>query len=538
MPYVGVMFVRVKRSVHNGTVYEYLQVVESFRDRGKPRQRVIATLGRRETIVASGALDGLLRSLARFSENLRVVEAVRTQGIVAHCSKSWGPVLVFERLWQNQSLPDILRRLARGRKFSFAPERVSFAMALQRLCCPGSDLQGSYWVDTVEAGGFQSLALQHFYRTAVFLAEVREQLEQELFHRDRDLFTQQLDVVFLDTTSVFVYRSEETAWRKRGYSRDRRPDLPQLVLAVAVDGSGWPVSWEVFPGNTADGKALEAMVDKMRERFQIRRVIVVADRGMISEKNISYLSDHQTVPYEYILGCRMRKQKEVSEQVLRRAGRYCEVEPNLKVKEVRVGGNRYIVCLNEEEANKDAAARQAILERLRNLLGTKGSKSLVGNKGFARFLKIAKGSVRIDEQAVKADARFDGRFVLRTNTELSAKQVAQSYKSLWRVERIFREEKTTLQVRPIFHHRDDTSIGHIVASFLALRLEVDLQRRLDERKIKVSWPCLMRDLGQVQAVRVELDGYNYLLRTDLQGVANQAFVAAGVRPPPLVTPLD
>jgi transposase len=121
--------------------------------------------------------------------------------------------------------------------------------------------------------------------------------------------------------------------------------------------------------------------------------------------------------------------------------------------------------------------------------------------------------------------------VLRSNTQFSTAQVAKSYKSLWRVERSFREEKSTLEVRPIFHHRDDTSIGHIVASFLALRLEVDLQRRLDEKGIETSWPDLMRDLKQLQAVRMNLDGKSYLIRTDFEGVAYQAFKAAGVQPP-------
>lgn len=532
------MFVRVKRSVHEGATYEYLQVVESFRDAGRPRQRVLATLGRREQIVASGALDGLVRSLAKFSETLRVVEAGRTQGLVAHSAKAWGPTLVFGRLWEHQGLPEIIRDLARGRRFGFDPERVSFAMALQRLSAPGSDLQGSGWVETVEAAGFESIALQHLYRTTGFLAEVRAELEVALFERDRDLFTQALDLVFLDTTSVLVYRAQETEWRKRGYSRDHRPDLPQLVLAVAVDQQGWPVSWEVFPGQTADQVAFEAMVAKMRERFRIRRVIVVADRGMISKRSLQLLIDHKTAPYDYILGCRMRKQHEVRQEVLGRAGRYQQVTTNLKVKEVRVKDRRYIICLNEEEAIKDAAARAAMLKRLEEKLATGGAKSLVGNRGYARFVKMARGSVRIDEQAVAADARFDGKFVLKTNTELPAEEVAQTYKSLWRVERTFREEKSTLQVRPIFYHRDDTSIGHIVAGFLALRLEVDLQRRLEAKGIDASWPTLMRDLGQVHAVRVELDGRRYLLRTDLKGTAHQAFVAASVRPPSPVTPLN
>lgn len=532
------MFVRVKRSVQSGTTYEYLQIVESFRDRGKPRQRVLATLGKRNVLAASGAVDGLLQSLAKFSERFRVVEAVRTQGIAARSSKLWGPPLVFGRLWEHQGLPEILERVAQNRRFGFDPERASFAMALQRLCCPGSDLQGSEWIRTVEGSGFEAIELQHLYRATGFLAEVRDDLERELFDRDRDLFTQSLDLVFIDTTSIYVYRTAETDWRLRGYSRDHRPDLPQLVLAVAVDRQGWPVSWEVFPGNTADHNAFEAMIQRMRRRFSIRRIIIVADRGMISQRAIKQLEEPGYAPYGYILGCRMRKQKEVRQAVLSRGGRYTEVGPKLKVKEVWVKQRRYIVCLNEEEAEKDAAAREAILERLREVLEQRGTKALVGNRGFARFVKMEKGSVRIDEQAVQQDTRFDGKFVLTTNTELSAEEAATTYKGLWRVERTFRHEKSTLKVRPLFHHRDDTSIGHIAASFLALRLEVDLQRRMEQANLSASWPDLMRDLSQLHAVRVELDGHNYLLRTDLQGTAYQAFTAAGVRPPPPVTGLN
>jgi hypothetical protein len=281
-------------------------------------------------------------------------------------------------------------------------------MTLQRLRAPGSDLQGPGWLETVE--GLSEIALQHLYRANGFLAEVREDLEQELFARDRDLFSQELDLVF-------------------------------------------------------------------------------------------------------------------------------EAGENLKVKEVLVGDRRYIICLNEEEERKDETAREAILDHLREKLSG-GAKSLVADKGYARYLRVTKGAMRIDEDMVAAEARYDGKYVLRTNTELPAADVAQTYKSLWRMERAFRETKSTLEARPIFHYRDDMSIGHIVAGFLALRLEVDLQRRLDDRGIDVSWPTLMRDLGRVQAVRLEADGQFNVLRTDLQGTAHQAFLAAGVQPPSPVTMTD
>ncbi len=531
------MFVRRKRSVRDGHAYEYLQLVRSYQTDGRVRQQVLATLGRHDVLVASGQLDELLRSLGRFSHHLRVVEAVRSKGLQARSARSWGPSLVFGRLWERQGLPEELRRLAQDRRFHFDLERVTFAMALQRLCCPGSDLQGSGWVRTVEAEGFEELELQHFYRTCGFLFEVRQDLERRLYFRDRDLFSTELDLVFVDTTSLYVYRDTETPWRRWGYSRDRRGDLPQFVLCVAVDRQGWPVAWEVFPGNTADKPALRRIIEILRQRFHVRSVIVVADRGMIARDTLTLLTKHPRAPFDYILGCRMRRQREVSAEVLARAGRYETVADNLEVKEVHVSRRRYVVCRNPEEAKKDAAAREAILAKLQDTLQHHGPKAIIGNRGFARFVKVSRGSVTVDEEAVRRDARLDGKFVLTTNTDLPAGEVALTYKSLWRVERTFREEKSTLEVRPIFHHRDDTSIGHIVASFLALRLEVDLQRRLDEAHVEISWPDLMRDLAQVQAVTVDLDGQRYRLRTDMVGAAHHAFTAAGVRVPSPVTPL-
>ncbi len=531
------MFVRTKRSVHHGATYEYLQIVRSYRDGTQVRQQVLATLGSRADLTSSGELERLLHSLGRFSDKLRVVAAVRSSGLRARASRVWGPALVFGRLWERQGVGALLKDLASGRRFEFDVERVSWAMALQRLCAPGSDLQGSQWIHTVECPGWSGLELQHFYRTTGFLAEVRDELERRLFEQDRDLFGQDLDAVFIDTTSVFVYRDTETTYRRRGYSRDRRPDQPQFVLCVVVNRQGWPIAWEIFPGNTADVKAFAAVVQGLRQRLKIRRVVVVAERGMIAKSSLQLLTADPQAPFDYVLGCRLRQNKEVAEYVWPDAGAYESVGPNWEVKDVRVGPRRYVVCRNPLEVQKDAAARAAILARLQETLSRHGPKAVLGNRGFARFVRVAKGSVTVDEEAIGRDARLDGLFVLTTSRAEPAAEIAQTYKSLWRVERTFREEKSTLEVRPIYPHRDDTSMGHIVASFLALRLEVDLQQRLEERGVQVSWPDLLRDLSQVQAVEVELDGRRYRLRTDLRGVAGPACAAVGLRPPSPVTEL-
>jgi hypothetical protein len=538
-PHYQPMFVRLKRSGPPGAVREYLQIVESFRDQGKVRQRLIATLGRRDALVATGALDDLIRSLTKFSEQLRVVEHVRQDGLQAHTARAWGPALVFGRLWEQQGLPEILARLAQGRRFGFDLERAAFLLALQRLCAPGSDRQGAGWLRTIECPGAEALELQHLYRTVGFLAGARAELERELFLRDRDLFASTLDLVFIDTTSTFVWRTEESALWRRGYSRDRRPDQPQVVIGLAVDRHGWPIAWDLLPGHTDDRTAFTRMIETFRSRLPIGRVIVVADRGVVSRRVLDLLTDDPRAPFDYILGCRLRQDQAVADEVLARPGRYHPVDgqASLQVKEVHVGGQRYIVCRNLDEARKDAAAREAILAKLQHTLEHGGPKAVIGNVGFKRFVRVAKGSISIDRAAVERDARLDGKFVLRTTTALSAEDVARAYKSLWRVERAFREVKSTFEVRPIFHHRDDTSTGHIVACFLALRLEVDLQRRLDARGVNVAWPDLMRDLAEVRAVDLTLDGQRYRLRTDLAGSAYHAFAAAGVRPPAVVTPL-
>jgi arginine repressor len=535
--YYNSMFIRLKRSGNQAHPHDYLQIVESYRIERSVRQRVIATLGRLDQLRAEGQLDGLIKSLCRFSETLRVMEASRAPAIDSCSTKLWGPALVFGRLWERQGIPGILEDLAGGRRLEFDLERVGFALSLQRLVEPGSDLQGSRWVRTVEAPGLEKIELQHLYRGVGVLSDLRESLEKRLYFQDRDLFNRTMDLVFVDTTSTYMYRDRETPLWKRGHSRDHRPDLPQVILAIVVDRQGWPIAWEVMPGNRADGKAFQELIGLLRRRFQIGRVIVVADRGMVSEKNLEMLTQDGESPLEYIVGCRMRKQREVAEEVLSRGGRYQEVSQKLKVKEVEVKGHRYVVCLNEEEAKKDKATRESMVKALEDKLAKGGPKSLVGNRGYARFLKTRRGAVEVDYEAVKKDERLDGKFVLRTTTKLSAKEVAQAYKGLWRVERTFREQKSTLEVRPIYHQKDTQCVGHIMASFLALRLEVDLQRALDERGVEVPWPDLMGDLRQLQAVRITMDGKKYLIRTDLAGNAHQAFLAAGVKIPPRVQPI-
>jgi transposase len=353
-----------------------------------------------------------------------------------------------------------------------------------------------------------------------------------LFFRNRDLFSS-LDLVFFDTTSIYFEGEGGETLGKRGHTKDHRPDLKQMVVGAVIDNEGRPICCEMWPGNTADVTSLIPVVDRLRSRFAIGRVCIVADRGMISADTLEELEKRQ---WPYILGARMRKQKEVKEDVLSRAGRYHVVKTDgapLKVKEVRVEDRRYVVCVNEDQAKKDAETRQAIIASLGEAL-KKGDKSLVGNKGYRKYLASDGPQFRIDEDKAKAEERYDGKWVLRTNTTLSTADVALKYKQLWMVEHLFRSAKSLLETRPVFHKYDRTIRGHVFCSFLALVLRRALQERLDAKRYSLEWADILLSLDGLTETELTYQGKRFILRSDPKPTCTRVFQAVGVALPPRV----
>lgn len=542
------MFVRAKKSGQ----YEYLQVVRNVRVGQQIRQEVIATLGRLDVLQKTGELDALLSSCSRFADQVAVLDAVREGRVAPAEALHTGPALVFERLWQEAGLPQILRGLLADRRYEFSVERAVFLTVLHRLFDPGSDRAAEAWRTGYALDGMDGLDLHHLYRAMAWLGEelpadeqahatpfaprtTKDLIEEALFARRRDLFSS-LDLVFFDTTSIYFEGEGGETLGEYGYSRDHEPGLRQMVVAAVLDGEGRPVCCELWPGNTTDTKALLPVVDRLRGRFGIRSVCIVADRGMVSEETIRALrAEGRDV--HFILGMRLRKCNEVRDEVLARAGRYHEVRgprehskdpAPLQVKEVWVGERRYIVCLNDEEARKDARDREAIVASLRDKLA-RGEKTLVTNRGYRRFVR-ATGPARfaLDEAALEAEARYDGKWVLRTDTDLGAAEVALKYKELWRVEQLFRSIKSILETRPIYHKCDETIRGHVFCSFLALVLLKDLLEKLDARGWTIEWERLKRDLDDLQRFTIETRDQRFLMRTAPKGDAGKALQAVGV----------
>lgn len=522
------MFVRVS----GRAPYRYLQIVENHREGKRTVQRALYTLGRVDKLMASGATDTLLRSLARFGQQVKLVDGYQTGRLEAGVVRQMGPDLVFGRLWRELGIGEILGNLLRGRRFGFVVERAVYLTVLHRLFESGSDRAAARWQRDVCIPGSEGLELRHLYRAMRWLGEAKDEVEEALFAHGRDLFTE-LSLAFFDTTSLYFEGQGGESLGQYGNSQDHRPDLRQMVVGAVLTGDGRPVCSEMWPGNHADGGALLPVVDRLRERFGIRRVCWVADRGMISANTIKGLEERGL---EYILGARMRRQKEVREAVLGRAGRYQEVEDNLRVKEVWVEGRRYIVCHNPQEAAKDAADREAIVGALEDQL-REGAKQLVGNRGYRRYLRVEKGSFSIDPKKVEDEARYDGKFVLRTNTSVPADEVAIQYKRLLLVEQFFRAAKSLLDTRPTFHQWDATIRGHVFCSFLALVLFDEMERRVAAKGWNFEWDAIRQDLKALAEVEVRDGDQRYLLRTALQGVAGKVLQAVRVAIPPPVRPV-
>jgi hypothetical protein len=545
------MFVREKRI--NG--YTYLYLVETVREHGRAKQRIVKNLGRKEALAASGALERLASSVARYAERAVVLSQLETGNPAGLACKRIGAPLLFGRLWEETSCGAVMEGLLSGREFEFAVERAIFATMLHRIMVSGSDRACEKWLADYDIPGVDGLALHHLYRAMAWLGEelpadqqagatpfaprtIKDLIEERLFERRRDLFSE-LSVVFMDTTSLSFAGAGGETLGERGYSKDHRPDLMQMIVGVVIDAAGRPVCSEMWPGNTADVSVLVPVIDRLRSRFAIGRVCVVADRGMISAPTIAALEERGL---EYVLGARERTDSLVRTVVLADERPFTPLciprasgaETQLFIKEVQVEGRRYIVCRNEAEAEKDAADRRAIVEALDQQL-KRGDKALIGNSAYRRYLRTtAKKAFEIDPGKLAEEARYDGLFVLRTNARITPLQAVLRYRDLMQVEQLFRTAKALMRTRPIYHSSDAAIRGHVFCSFLALILRKELDERCRAAGFRPEWGDVLRDLDRLQEVAISKDGRQMTLRTPATGVIGPLFKAARIALPPNV----
>lgn len=520
------MYPRINTVKQGGKTYHYLQILQSFRQEGKIRQRLVANLGRMDLLGQN--LDRLVAALSKYCKE----KLISTGQMQCKDSVSWGPVLLARYLWQQIGLSEIVAKHCQSPRHRFNVAETAFVLVANRLCEPASehglarwlehtfvcDRQGRRWqpnwIPAESVSKNQRVKVQHsqlnqWYRTLDALLAAKEKIEQALYHRVRDLFNLKVDMVFYDlTSSYFCRRQPVGALRHHGHSKDKRPRQVQVVLGVVM-ANGFPIAHHVFAGNTAEESTLQKVLTDLQGRFGIRHIMVVSDRGLVSPENLQFLSEQQ---FSYLLGIGSRR-SEQAHQVLSRldANKWQQVDEGNQVQEIHLEDNRtrYFVIDSQERKDYEQSMRQRSMQRARQQLqkvkskvvagrlkdpakmGAAASRAVSNNHGHRYYYWQVTGPGQFDffedKDKLQAEIAREGKYILKTdNPDITATEAVACYKELNTVERGFRDLKDVIEMRPMYHKTDERIEAHIFVASLALFLKRSLEYQLAEKLPEIS----------------------------------------------------
>jgi Transposase DDE domain len=556
------MYLRTtQRRRMDGSVVRYVQLAHNRRVGGVTQAEVLVNLGREDQLDIEG-LRRLAASITRFTDGdgggMPLPGAAGEFDVVG--SRPLGGVWLLDGLWRALGVDRALGGVLGPRRFSTDVERVLFALVANRALDPCSKLAAAEWASCdVHIPGLAAMDEDQAYRAMDLLVEADAQakVQEAVFFACADLLKLEVDLLFFDTTSTYFERDEpetgEGAFRVFGHSKDHRPDLPQIVIGLAVTREGIPVRVWCWPGNTHDMSVITEVKDDLRG-WRLGRVVTVVDRGFSSDENLRYLT---RAGGHWIAGERMRDGSPDAQAALSRQGRYQTVKDNLRVKEVRVGegdaAKRFIICHNPAEADRERTQRDETIHRLQaelERIETQRSKAKSANARAAhtrtecalrdhpalgRYLRQTKtGRLLIDRAKIKAEQRLDGKFLLSTSDpDLSAEDVALGYKNLLEAERGFRDLKTTIELRPVFHRLEHRIRAHVLLSWLALLLI-----RVAERQTNQTWRRIVLELGRLHLVTLTGPTGTIAQTTELTDNQRELLAATSAQAPPRITALQ
>jgi transposase len=542
------MYVRtISRKNKDGSTVTYVQLAHNVRDpqSGQPKANVLHTFGRSDDLDVD-AIKRLTRSLCRF---LSPEDAVQAQAISEGKnvpltflkSVPLGGAYLLRSLWESLGLHTVLKDCLKERSFTSPVEWAAFAMTANRALAPDSKRGVEEWGrEDVALGNPEPIDLQHLYRAMDVLLEYREIIHKEIYFAVADLLNLEVDLIFFDTTSVHFERDEEDeeGLRRYGHPKNHRSDLPQIVIGLAVTKEGIPVKCWTLPGNTSDMATVEKVKNDLLG-WKLSRCVWVMDRGMNSEDNRLVL---QKAGGQYILGEKLRDNQEVHKEVLAKRGRYLKIRENLEIKEVIIGDGerrrRFILVHNPEEAKKDKATREKILARVAKSLKDLGDRkgkahkksvcALLAHRTLGRYLRQLKdGSIKIDKGKIREEAHLDGKYILSTSDDtLTPEDIALGYKQLLEVERAFRTLKTTLDLRPVYHRKDERIEAHVFLCFLALMLV-----RITERKTGLTWDRIRGVMERLHLIEFFSKDGRILQTTEPTSEQHNIFKLLKISPP-------
>ena len=554
----------VKSTMSRG--HEYLRIVKSVRKNGKPTHDTIANLGRADQLAEAG-LENIIKSLQKYVTRTQESGSDRRKDIstmeeMNRVNYGW---LVYRTLWRQFGLGSLLTELSTDRKIGYDYAATVFSMVVNHVLNPSSKRDFFLHKDWY-AGLNGDLALHHLYRSLDLLAEHKPQLETALFNKHRTLFNMSVDVVFFDVTTFYFESQRADTLRDFGFGKDGKINEVQVVMALLIDTDGRPISFELFPGATYEGHTLLSVLDRIKEKFQIGHVIIVADKGLNSKMNLKAIKDRG---YDYIVSCRIKNLPEkVKDQVLSEVGyeaitikdlfgveddehkrhtlkhkvmdytnvvRYKEDENQSKWTKVELA-EKLICSWSSKRAAKDKADRQRQIEKAEKAIAG-NQKSILNHKGYKRYIKkgddeAADDRLSLDRDKIEAEARYDGYAAIQcSRADSAAVEVMRAYRQLLKIEESFRVMKSTLRTRPVFVWTPEHVKGHFVMCFLAFALERELEYRLNKRDIENSPEQIKSALRSVQSSELSIEDETFYLKGKHLPLASKIFALLKMKQP-------
>ncbi len=519
-----VMYLKLVKSKN----YTYLKICESYRKNGKVHQRVLVNLGRLDKL-QEGGLENIVKDLEALisPDKKEKIKDISTMEEVARFNYGFLP---YAKLWHSLGIGKILKGLVKERKFAFDFEKVVFSLVANRLLNPTSKHKHYHQKDDYLFLN-KDLELHTFYKVLDILEENKEEIEFKLFENARSLFNLKLDIVFYDVTTFYFESQKEDELKDFGFSKDNKVNQVQVVMGLLIDKEGRPIGYELFKGNMVDSQTMISTIKKLKEKFMIDRIIIVADRGLNTKLNLKELRDNG---FDYIVSGRLKQMpRDIQEVVLDREG-YERIGDEYEYKEINYTNvikngdfqgyamsERLIATYSMSRAQKDFYDRERLIRKAKTEI-KKGKSALEEKKGHKKYIKkVSQGEADyqlvLDEERIRQEERFDGFYVIQTSDfDLSVDEVIDAYHNLWRVEESFRIMKSTMQVRPIFHWTQKRVEGHFVMCFIAFLLCRELELRLRKNKktqdMDLSVEKIQDALNSLQVSEIKIEDKPYFLK--------------------------
>jgi hypothetical protein len=551
------------RKNKTGQVVRYLQLAHNEWDpaAGVSRTKVLYSFSREDDLDRPAVMR-LVTALSRLLDPAAAAALATPADMTLTDSRPMGGVYALDGLWRRLGIDTAIRDALAGKRVdAIRMERILFALTANRALKPSSKLAATDWIaHDVHIDGLGEVVDEACYRAMDALLGVEAVVDKEIYHQVADLLNLEVDLLFFDTTSTYfetgeadepVARDEhgrarpgaepsdpvrDSGFRTHGKSKDHRDDLPQVVVGMAVTRTGIPVRVWCWPGNYSDSALIRQVKDDMRD-WSLARIVWVADRGFSSAANRRYL---QRAGGHYIIGEKLRSGSDEANAALSRQGRYAQIADNLQVKEVKLddAGDRFVICFNPDEAERDAHVREHLIARLTDkiadsdkLSATKRAElrgQISASPGLNRFLRVTPaGLLRVDHAAIKAEARLDGKYLLRcSDPKLTPEDIALGYKQLLQVERGWRDMKSVLDLRPVYHRLEERIRAHVLLCWLALLLV-----RVAETTTARTWPTIHAELDRLHAITFTGPAGTFRQTTELTKTQRDLPTALKLEPP-------